>query len=295
MRARRTKEAMQTFRESIYAIVEANQPCSVRQVYYMGIGRFWDKDQGGSRRSYNDAVRNLGIMRESGMIPWGWITDSTRYVRIATMYDSPEHAMQRWAESYRRDLWACQPRRVEVWAESDSTAGLVDSVTRPLGVGLYSCRGQASKDFAYTAAEMYREVGKPVTILYLGDWDPAGLAIPRSLTERLHRYSKGEVHIDFRRIAVTPDDVHDLNLITHDVNTKDPNYKHFVEECHLVGLAPQLATEVEAVPPPVLRQRLEERLYDLVENVEGWNATLAYEESEREIFGCLARQGVPAL
>jgi len=289
---RRTNREMAAFRQALFDIVERNHPCSGRQVYYVGIGSLWEKDRGGSRRSYNDAIRNLGHMRESGMIPWGWITDATRYVRIETMYASPQEALDRWSEAYRRDLWSQQPRRIEVWAESDSTSSLVESVTRPLGVGLYSCRGQASKEFAHNAASVYMSLGKPVTILYLGDWDPSGLAIPRSLEERLNRYSNDEIEIDFQRFAITPANVHDDDLQSHEVNTADRNYRRFAEECTLVGLAPQVAVEVEAMSPPLLRNRLERRLYDLVEDATMWNATLAAEESEREIFRRMATSGV---
>jgi len=259
-----------------------------RLIYYVGIPSLWEKDIGGSRKSYGDVVRNLGVMREKGLIPWGWITDSTRYVRIDRMYDTADEAMAEWVETYRRDLWARQPRRVEVWAESDSTASLVESVTRTLGVGLYSCRGQAGKEFAYAAAETYRRIAKPVTILYLGDWDPSGLAIPRSLEERLRRYSENEVDIDFRRFAVTPEqsmnpDVVDPEKI-HDVNRADRNYRRFAVECSLVGLAPQDAVELEAINPTVLRALMKAALVDLVDDVEMWNATLTAEESERELF-----------
>jgi len=283
-RARRTKAEMETFREAIREIVEANRPCSVRQVYYVGIGWLWEKDRGGSRRSYNDVDRNLGVMRENGMLPWGWLTDSTRYVRIDTMYESHTEALARVAEHYRRDLWSRQPRRVELWAESDSTASLVEPVTRKLGVGLFSCRGQAGKEFAHASAMAYREIAKPVTILYVGDWDPSGLAIPRSLEERLNRYTADWVGINVERLAVTPEDIATLGLQTHDVNTADRNYWRFADECQLVGLAPQAAVEVEAIPPPLLRRRVEDRLYGLVDDAPTWNATLAAEESEREVL-----------
>ena len=109
------------------------------------------------------------------------------------MFDSVDDAIEDFKECYRRDLWATQHTRVEVWAESDSTASLLEPVTRPLGVGLYSCRGQAGKEFAHTAATIYTRIGKPVRILYVGDWDPAGLGIPRSLLERMERYTGGDV------------------------------------------------------------------------------------------------------
>lgn len=203
---------MEEFRAQLYEIVDANRPCSVRQVYYVGIGWLWHKDVGGGRTSYDDVTRNLGVMRESGELPWGWLVDSGRRVRIDTMFDSMTDALDRTHELYRRNLWASQPRRVEVWAESDSTSMLVEDVTRRLGVGLYSCKGQAGKEFCHAAAMTYMDIGKPVEILYLGDWDPSGLAISRSLENRLNRYSDGSIDINLRRIAVTPEQIREMNL-----------------------------------------------------------------------------------
>jgi hypothetical protein len=283
---------MVAFREAIYDIVELNRPCSVRQVYYVGIGRLWQKDTGGNRSSYSDLCRNLGVMREAGMLPWGWLVDSTRYVRIATMYDSLDDALARMQESYRRDLWASQPIHVEVWAESDSTAALVDSVTRPLGVGLFSCRGQAGKEFAYSSAQTYLQIGKPVTILYVGDWDPSGLAIPRSLEERLNRYADNQIEITFTRLAVTPTQIHLHNLQTHDVNHNDSSYRRFAEHCRLVGLAEQDAVEVEAFVPSVLREIVNERLYDLIADDDAWNATIEYEDAERDQLAAFVAGGL---
>ncbi|WP_051809913.1 hypothetical protein [Actinoplanes subtropicus] len=275
---------MEDFRRSIYDITRQHRPCSVRQVYYLGIGTLWNKDTGGSRRNYNTVVRELGIMRESGMLPWDWLTDATRYVRIALMYDSVEQAIRRTAEEYRRDLWSMQPRRVEVWAESDSISGVVDPVTRALGVGLFSCRGQASKDFAHSAAEQYVAVGKPVTVLYVGDFDPSGLAIPRSLEERLRHYSRGSVPIDFRRCALTVEDVRAGGLVQHEANAADKSYARYAETCQALGLDSTLSTEVEALAPETLRSRLEEQIYALVEDASRWNATLAAERSERDVL-----------
>lgn len=283
---------MQDFRAALYGIVERNRPCSVRQVYYVGIGWLWEKDTGGSRRAYTDVSRNLGVMRESGELPWGWLADSTRMVRIATMYESLEDALDRTAEHYRRDLWSRQPRRVEVWAESDSTRALIDAVTMKLGIGAYSCKGQAGKEFAHESAMTYVSIGKPVTILYLGDWDPSGLAIPRSLEERLNRYTDGAVEIDFRRLAVTPEQIVEHNLTTHEVNTDDSSYKRFAQTCRDVALAEQTAVEVEAFSPPVLRQLVETELYELVDDVDAWNADIAYEDLEREQLAAFAAGGI---
>jgi hypothetical protein len=290
-RVRRTRAEMDEYRGAIRELVEVNQPCSCRQVYYLGIGRYWEKDTGGSRNIYNDVVRNLGLMRESGEIPWSWITDATRYCRIPTMYDSTDEALERTAEFYRRDLWSSQPWRVEVWAESDSISGVIDPVTRALGVGLFSCRGQASKTFAQSSAEAYRHIGKPVKIFYVGDHDPSGIAISRSLNERLERYNAEAVPIFFERLAVTAADVLGSSLTSHTVNRADNNYRRFAEYCRGSALDPGEAIEVEAIPPPVLRSRLNDAVYEMVHDADSWNATLAAEESERGILLAIATGG----
>lgn len=290
-RSRSSKAEMEAFRSELYSIVEANRPCSVRQVYYMGIGRLWEKDQGGSRRNYARVIENLGTMRENGSLPFEWIADSTRYRRLPTMFDSHQDALAQTAEFYRRDLWSQQPRRVEVWAESDSITGVIDPVTRALGVGLFSCRGQASKTFAHSSAVEYLQTGKPVSVLYVGDWDPSGFAIARSLHERLNRYSRGEVEIEFVRVAVNTSDVRSGSLTSHDLNPNDRNTQRFQLHCRGLGLDPHSAIEVEAIPAPDLRARLETALLDRAEDVATWNAVLAAEESERNLLMEIAGKG----
>ncbi|MFE7958649.1 hypothetical protein [Streptomyces sp. NPDC057413] len=286
-RPRRTKAQVEALRQAMASITEAAQPCSVRHVYYLGIGDLWDKDTGTSRRHYSVVVRELGYLRETGRIPWGWITDGTRMVRQELQYDSLEDAMERAAEGYRRNLWATQSRRVEVWCESDSVGGVLLPVTSAWGVGLYSCRGQSSKTFVYEAVQEYARQGKPVTVIFAGDWDPTGRCVPRSVIERMHRYGNGELDLDFQQIAVTADDVRSAQFTTHDVNTRDVNYKRYREECLSEGIDPHVAVEVEALTPGLLRSRLNDAIEALVDDVRKWNIEARTEEAERELLRSL--------
>lgn len=238
-RPRRTKAQVEGLRAALYAIVEAARPCSVRHLYYLGIGCLWDKDAGASRRNYSVVVRELGYMREHGMLPWEWITDGTRMVRQELQYDSLDEALERTAETYRRNLWTCQGRRVEVWTESDSVGGVLLPVASAWGVGLYSCRGQSSKTFGHEAVQEYARQGRPVSVIFAGDYDPTGRAVPRSVVERIARYSDGNgLDLDFQQIAVTAEDVRSGAFTTHEVNTRDVNYKRYRQECLREAIAP---------------------------------------------------------
>ncbi|EST18895.1 hypothetical protein [Streptomyces roseochromogenus] len=124
-------------------------------MYRLGIGLLRDKHMGHSRRNYSVDVREVGHLRETGRLPWEWITDGTHMVRQETRYDSLDDAMQRNTETYRRDLWASQSRRVAVWCENDSVGGVLLPITSAWGVRLYSCRVQSSKAFVHEAVQQY--------------------------------------------------------------------------------------------------------------------------------------------
>lgn len=117
-------------------------------------------------------------------------------------------------------------------------------------MGLYSCRGQSSKTFVYEAAQQYAHQGKGVTVIFCGDWDPTGRCVPRSVVERMERYGSGELDLEFRQIAIT-------------------------------------AVEVEALRPGLLRQRLNETIEGLVDDVRQWNIEARTEEAERELLRSL--------
>ncbi|MET7305007.1 hypothetical protein [Embleya sp. NPDC005575] len=142
-------------------------------------------------------------------------------------------------------------------------------------MGLYSCRGQSSKTFVHEAVVEYLRRGRPLSVLFAGDWDPTGRSVPRSVVERMERYGNGGLELDFRQIAVTADDVRSGRFTTHDVNTADANYRRYREECLREDIDPHLAVEVEALDPGLLRRRLESAIEALIDDIDGWNALYA--------------------
>ncbi|WP_327359598.1 hypothetical protein [Streptomyces sp. NBC_01304] len=275
---------MEALRAALHALTEAAQPCSTRHVYYLGLGQLWDKDRGRSRRNYALVVRELGHMRETGDLPWEWITDGTRLVRRERQFESLDHALTHITETYRRNLWASQSRRVEVWCESDSVAGVLLPITAAWGVGLYSCRGQSSKTFVREAVVEQLRQGLPLSAYFCGDWDPSGRAVPRSVLERMERYSKGEVDLRFEQLAVTAADVRSGQLATHDVNTADVNFTSYRQECLREGLDPNAAVEVEALSPALLRRRVSDAIEACIDDVGAWNELAQAEDRERDLL-----------
>ena len=65
------------------------------------------------------------------------------------------------------------------------------------------------------------------------------------------------------------------------------NFARYREECLREGIDPHTAVEVEALRAGLLRQRLEEAVEGLVDDVRQWNIEFRAEDAERELLRSL--------
>ena len=225
--------------KAILRIFDELQPrLTVRQIYYaLTVRGVIPKTEGG----YRQTCYQLGLMRENGLIPYGWIADNTRWQIKPRTDRSLADALTRWQGAYRRDLWADQPDYVEIWVEKDALAGVISPITIEYDVPLYVCRGYSSMTFLYEAAEYLKELGKPTYIYHFGDFDPSGVDAAYKVRDGLVRHG-ADIH--FFRVAVTPDQITSLNLPTRETKKKDPRSREW-------GDKPSV--ELDAVPAPILR------------------------------------------
>ena len=84
-RQRSTKAESRSFATGLLEIVEAQRPMTVRQTFYQAasVRRLVDKTEAG----YAKVQGRLTLMRHSGVLPYGWLTDSTRWQRRPITYD----------------------------------------------------------------------------------------------------------------------------------------------------------------------------------------------------------------
>ena len=262
---------MQHRREVLYDIVQENEPISVRGAYYRAVcAGIVPKTQQG----YRQVQRTLAEMREVGDLPFGWIVDNGRRTYTGRSYDSLGDYLTAAASSYRRALWTNAPERVEVWAESDSIAATVASVTDEWDVPLMPTKGYPSKTFVWSAAQTFAQRDRPVVIYYLGDLDPAGIDIERTVRAGLRRHAP-ETEFRFERVAVTFDQRDEWDLPTSPAKHR-PNVDFYGG-----------AVEVEAVPPPTLRQMLLDRIFSHFDQRQ-LEVLLIAEEEERNLLERMA-------
>ena len=241
---------------------------TVRQVFYQAVSAGLIAK---TEREYkNSIVRLLGKMRILGDIPWGWIADSTRWMRKPQTFSSLEAALERTARTYRRALWDTQPVHVEVWSEKDALAGVLYEETERWDVPLMVTRGYPSLSYLYEAAEAVEAEEKPTFVYYFGDYDPSGLDISRNVEERLREFAPyAEIH--FLRTAVTAQQIEAMNLPTRPTKQTDSRAKGFEGE----------SVEVDAIPPGTLRSIVSECIVQHIDQ-EQLEVLKVAERSERE-------------
>lgn len=265
-------------RADLQAIFELyKMQLTVRQVYYIAVVSGLLKK---TKADYVKVMSNLGTMREDGVLPWDWVADNTRMVHKLPTWDDPEEILRAVTANYRRNFWQDQPIRVEIWCESDSVASFIRSAADRYAMPLSACRGQASKTFVYESATELKRIGKPVHVIYVGDWDPTGLAIDRAVEERLDRYVEGEVEITLERIAITPEQARLLAPTGTPAKRSDVNYARFKEECDLHGLD-YLAVEAEALDPGELRSLVDAAVERFVDH-DAWETHLEQQATDIE-------------
>lgn len=272
--SRRTRADIDAIKDSIRDLLEAERPMTCRQLFYRLVSAgVIGKTEGEYQRT---VVRLTALMRKSGELPFGWITDNTRFMRRPRTNSSLADALADTARFYRRDIWDEQDAYVEIWLEKDALSGVLWPVTSEWHVPLMVTRGYASLSFLHSAAETIRFEEKPTFIYYFGDYDPSGLDIPVKVEAGIRDFAP-EVDLTFERVAVTKDQIESYGLPTRPTKKTDSRAKRFEGQ----------SVEVDAIPPDELRHLVASCITRHLD-YKTLEATRRVEESERETLSIIA-------
>jgi hypothetical protein len=255
---------------AMHTIAEAAQPITGRGIGYKLFTAGLIESM--SRSEMQRVYRLLKEARERGIIPWGWIVDESRGVERRASWDDPEGFARAAVKQYRRDYWNQQDVRVEVWSEKGTIRGVLAPVLDEYGVGFRVMHGFGSATEVYGVAQNCD--GRPLIVLYVGDWDPGGLCMSElDLPERLQRYD-GE-HVDLNRIAIVPNQLTGLPSFPASDKKKDPRYDWFVRNYG------SRCWELDALDPNDLRTCVEEKILEEIEPI-AWERCKVVERAEQE-------------
>jgi len=221
-------------------------------MYYRMVSKgFIPKDD----RAYNLVQQTLLSMRRDGLLPWRWITDSSRRVWGHARFGDLASYAEYVAANYRMDYWNESPVNVEVWCEKDAMQGVIAPVViEEFGLNLYVSKGQSSASYLYEAAASIKEDGRPTVVYILSDFDPAGFRIAEKIEAGLREHVHEEQELTARRIAVSYGQVLEHNLVTREVKRTDSGAPEFM------ALYGDVSCELEAMPPTTLRELLRNHL-----------------------------------
>ena len=272
---RRTKAEITEIREGLIALATQHRPVTVRQVFYLAVSAGLIAKTEGEYRG--TVCRLLSDARLCGDLSWKTIVDHTRAGVHLDTHDSLADALASTRRHYRRAMWRNQPERVEIWCEKETLKGVLESEVLEWDVPLYPTRGYPSLSFLYDCAEDMVSWCKPTTIYYIGDHDPSGHDIRRNVEARLREFAP-DVPLAFVPLAVTPEQIEDFGLLLRPTKQSDVRAQRWDGG----------SVEVEAIPPAVLRELVNEAITDHVDPQE-WYVMQAAEQSERELLDVVSK------
>jgi hypothetical protein len=272
-RSRRTQVELDELDLAICTVCTEDHPLTVRGVFYrvMSAGAV-EK----SEKAYAAVQREVLKLRRSGILPYEWIADGTRWVVRPRSYDDLKDALTDTANLYRRNLWRSQDVEVHVFTEKDAITGVIEQVTDEWNVPLGVLRGYCSETFAYSMAQAIIAARKPVYVYQLGDHDPSGVGAWQDFQRKVSGFIPN-ADITFERLAVTPEQIIDLDLPTRPTKVTDTRARNFDGG----------SVEVDAIPAPILRNIVREAIEHHVDGYAVWQIEQV-EESERSLLFKLA-------
>ena len=237
------------------AVLIQDHPQSVRHIFYRMTDPRLPEPVEKSERGYRHVQDRMVKLRRSGRLPYSWITDATRRGYFTPTYRNAGDFLRSMTGQYRADLWQQSKWYCEVWTESRSIAGVVQDDCEEMAVSLYPAGGFSSITLAFDAAEYINATtaGKRVCILYIGDYDPAGVLIDVALERELRNHLDDDIKLYFHRIGITAAQIAEFNLPTKPRKTTDRRALHI-----------ETAVEAEALPAGILRGMLRDRIEQLL-------------------------------
>lgn len=270
-RKRRTDAQVGQLDKQIIDVLREDHPQSVRHVFYRMTDPRLPEPVEKSDRGYRHVQERCVSLRRSGAVPYAWIADMSRRGYFVDTFSDASEFVRSMAGLYRSDLWTDSCYRCEVWAESRSIASVLLDDCQDLAVSLYPCGGFSSLSFVHEAAMLHNSLHdwRPLIVFYIGDYDPAGVLIDRSLERELRLHLNDDIELSFERLAINLDQVEEFDLPTKPRKESDTRSQQVA-----------FTVEAEAMPAKILRSLLRENV-ELLLPANALSVAKVAEHSER--------------
>jgi len=267
-RHRRTgKDINDLFSGVVNILGEYKEPISIRHLFYRCANAGLIEK---SEKAYNSLRSHLVKWREQRLIPFSDFIDGTRYYYGNETFNDLGEYLRHCAEGYRLNLWRASDYYVEVWTEKDAIAAAVHRIARGWNLKTFVCRGDPSMSSLDSCAgtfNSYREAGYKPVILYLGDYDESGLAIPKTIRAKL--LSNHDCEVELIRVGINEE-----HILRFDLPTRPAKGDRRGESI-------EYAVDIDAMRPADLREILAKEIETFIDADE-LERMKGIEEAERE-------------
>ena len=225
----RTLSIIEAADNVLAAAAAAGYRFTLRRVFYALVSMNTIPNTEGAYKSLSNT---LSKARWEGYIELDALDDLGRVSSAAPSWRSPADLLLSAAEQYRSDWWRDANPLVEVWTEKAAAAGILEPIAHECGVRFLACRGFSSLTALADAASRW-EGREHVIVLYVGDHDPSGMDMDRDLANRLERLVEkmgSETTVEFRRVALTSDQIDLYQLPPQPTKTTDSRARGYTAD-----------------------------------------------------------------
>jgi hypothetical protein len=285
---RHVNQILREFRSSL--------PLTGRQVFYRLVATTgYDKTE----KSYKALLEKLNRARRAGFIPFSSIRDDGTTISSPFGFSSEGHfygSVASMAENFELDRSLNQDTIVEVWVEAAGMVPQVARVCEPYGVAVYSSGGFNSTTMKHSSSQRFVDRWRdrmgtwagdwpPTVVFHIGDHDPSGVAIFTNLQKDTHAFVEdiivedlgggfdditGDSVVEWERLAVTPRQAADMNLLSAPPKASDSRSVNWHGETY----------QAEAIDPDDLATIVRGAVESVID-LEEWERTKAQEEAIR--------------
>jgi hypothetical protein len=254
-------------RQKLEVIERARQQegrLTVRRIYYILLSRgFYDLTKSRNAKYawhvYQNLSNRLVDWREAGLLKPEVIIDRKSELLKRPAYESFDECFDEALRDYTTDSMLKQKRAIEVWLEKDTMRNIFEEECWFNDVPLIISKGWTSWTFKEEAAKRFKQYGKPVTVLYFGDFDFEGEHIPRVLEDFIRKKSPS-VDFKFNKVLLKYADYESLQDYAIKFEAKEKHLEHVYVKEFIDQYGP-VKLEVEALAFNVTKERFQAALF----------------------------------
>ena len=237
------------------------KPLTLRQIYYQLVGKGYIDNKVSEYTMLSGLLKHA---RLAEYISWDDIEDRVRtYHNLIGWNDANEFRQQEirnFLEDYRRDLMQSQEVYIEIWIEKDALSSIFTKVAKPFTIPVVVCKGFSSISFLNDYKERLESYDKKPVLLYFGDFDPSGVEMLRAMETTLQD-ELNVTGIEFKRVALLPDDIHRYKL----PHSPEALKKTDTRSRNHVAQYGELAVELDALRPDILEQKITDAIINEID------------------------------